>query len=486
MLLPTHHAKHELTFRYACSITRTQWLCLAALLTFSLSAYNLSRRSSSLITPATSQPESTLYTLDPHTLPPTYHTYHEAELRLPQHDWSRSRPAPHEKFFFVAGHVRGLGWGNALQEHLLNAHLAYVSNRTFVFSNYTWNDDGSVYSIYNGKPIPSQIPYTVLIRGPAVGDPLPLAFDRPPAVSKDYFDHVCPQKFELGQHAVDPHITHPSSALEVTEKWSAAIQAISEPCLQSSMTSQQIYSHYRIFGIRGALADLWPTLSVSPILTQFGWSPLIERAFDENQHLFYYPSTPGSNLTGTPYSSNAERYTPIPGLMAVHVRRGDYLKHCVDLTDQGEDFVSINTLPGLADPFVAPRGFFFNELTRADRNLYRRRCFPSVAEIVQKVEEVRATREGRGIRRIYIMTNGKPDFISELKEALLAAGSWDSIHSSRDMVLSKEEKYVAQAVDMLVAQRAQVFIGNGFSTLTSGAVMMRLSNGFPVNSTRFW
>lgn len=34
-----------------------------------------------------------------------------------------------------------------------------------VFDNYTWADDGSQYSDYNGKLIPSQIPYSVLIRG---------------------------------------------------------------------------------------------------------------------------------------------------------------------------------------------------------------------------------------------------------------------------------------------------------------------------------
>ncbi len=44
----------------------------------------------------------------PHILPPVYSAYHSAELRLPQQDWSRTQPAPHEKFFFVAGHTRGL------------------------------------------------------------------------------------------------------------------------------------------------------------------------------------------------------------------------------------------------------------------------------------------------------------------------------------------------------------------------------------------
>ena len=34
---------------------------------------------------------------------------------------------------------------------------------------------------------------------------------------------------------------------------------------------------------------------------------------------------------------------------------------------------------------------------------------------------------------------------------------------SRDVKLSWEQKYVAQAVDMLIGQRAQVLIGNGVS-----------------------
>ena len=40
-------------------------------------------------------------------LPPLYSQYHTAELELPQHNWSHTRPGEDERFFFVAGHVRG-------------------------------------------------------------------------------------------------------------------------------------------------------------------------------------------------------------------------------------------------------------------------------------------------------------------------------------------------------------------------------------------
>ena len=71
-----------------------------------------------------------------------------------------------------------------MQEILLNAYLAYKTNRacvfpfsayircmielalSFVFYNYTWNDNPNEdYADYAGKPIPSRVPLTALIRG---------------------------------------------------------------------------------------------------------------------------------------------------------------------------------------------------------------------------------------------------------------------------------------------------------------------------------
>lgn len=81
----------------------------------------------------------------------------------------------------------GLGWGNALQEVLLDSYLAYkagrsyvlpyvalpISNRliaslsSYVFDNYTWSRDldPPAYSEYNGKLIPSRIPLRTMIVG---------------------------------------------------------------------------------------------------------------------------------------------------------------------------------------------------------------------------------------------------------------------------------------------------------------------------------
>lgn len=75
------------------------------------------------------------------------------------------------------------------------------------------------------------------------------------------------------------------------------------------------------------------------------------------------------------------------------------------------------------------------------------------------------TEEGKGLRNIFIMTNGSPEWIAELKEALMKDYPWKQISSSLEMRVTWEQKFTAQAVDMMIGQRADVFIGNGVSAL---------------------
>ncbi|KAI1785376.1 hypothetical protein LXA43DRAFT_1038444, partial [Ganoderma leucocontextum] len=435
-----------------------------------------------------------------HDLPPLYSQYHAREVRLPQQDWDRTRPGEHEKYFYVSGFLIDVGWGNAFEELLFNAYLAYRLGRTFVFANYTWRDDGSQYTQSFGHTIPSQIPFTALIRGPIVGEPWGPPYEHvPSAVTKTYFDHICPSKSELHRWEVHSNLPYASDTEAIIGAWSKAAGGVDDPCLQTRKDNGAVFTHQETFGVPGNLASIWPDLISTPLLTRFAWSSLIELAFDTNRDLFL----PESSLASTPYlssipynaSTNAARYPPIPGLMAIHIRKGDYASHCNTLATIGDPFVSVNNFPSLPDAFlppgvpgpVMPNGKVAGNwhATAAQRAYYRRRCFPSIPEIVAKVLEARSTEAGAGVRRLHIMTNGKPPYIANLKRALWDAAGWDAISSSRDLVLNWEQKSVAQAVDVLVAQRAQVLIGNGFSTLTSHAVTMRLANNFSTESIRF-
>jgi len=102
------------------------------------------------------------------------------------------------------------------------------------------------------------------------------------------------------------------------------------------------------------------------------------------------------------------------------------------------------------------------------------------------VREIRNTEEGKNLRNIFLMTNGSPEWIEELKEALMKDHPWERITSSLQMQVSWEQKFVAQAVDMMIGQRADVFVGNGFSSLTGVVFMLRIGSGLVPGRQRLW
>lgn len=86
---------------------------------------------------------------------------------------------------------------------------------------------------------------------------------------------------------------------------------------------------------------------------------------------------------------------------------------------------------------------------------------------MEKVTEVQ--KASQGLKNVYIMTNGGTLWVGELRKALKKAHGWNQIASSSDLRLNREQKYVAQTVDMMIGQRAQVFVGNGVRVFYSAA-----------------
>lgn len=208
--------------------------------------------------------------------------------------------------------------------------------------------------------------------------------------------------------------------------------------------------------------DAWADFAASPIITSFRWSPLVELAFDNNREVIAPTAVSEPPLSALPYDTpNAVRYAPIQGLLVLHLRRGDYAGHCEHLAKWSSTFLAFNALPGLEDFTPPPGAAPWGENTPENTALYHRRCLPTIEEVVARVREVQQARAAHGLENVYIMTNGAREWVQELKVALAEMGGFKHVASSRDTVLNWEQKYVAQAMDMLVGQRAQVFIGNG-------------------------
>ncbi|TDL18005.1 hypothetical protein BD410DRAFT_512341 [Rickenella mellea] len=374
-----------------------------------------------------------------------------------------------------------------MQELIFLAHLAYASGRSFVFDPYTWNRDmNENFTLYNNKLIPSRIPLNAIIAGPAAGAPFDADNLSPRAVNREYFEAVCKSPRLLTGDDV-PDAVWSGDGDFIMQHWVEKLNKTPDPCILLDGPHSQIFPYY-IFGVK-SLVDTWPWLSKSPILTQWRWSPLVETALHANNDLVM----PAKSLlrrapdivTDGEYS---DMYAPIPGLLAMHVRRGDYIGHCDHLAKWGSHWQGWNTFPEFIDKFEAPPGSGNGEIdaTPAAREVYQARCLPNHEQIVARVAELRKTPEGQGLRSIFVMTNAKSQWASELKSKLMATGGWDKVVTSRDLRLTWEQKFVGQAIDMLIGQRAQMFIGNGWSSMTANTVMLRQSKKMNPRTNRFW
>lgn len=211
------------------------------------------------------------------------------------------------------------------------------------------------------------------------------------------------------------------------------------------------------------LLDVIPEFFKSPIVTEFRWSPLIEGIVRQNSEHFA-----PDGLQHLP--SGNDTYPIIEGLLVMHIRRGDFEEHCKYLAGQNETFTAFNQIQGITDRFKVPPRDPDGHLTNEGARAYQKACYPTLHDIAHRVEEIRTSDSGKKLKNIYIMTNGKQEWVAKLKEAFLVAYHWDNIASSRDLELNDEQRYVVQAADMLIGQRADVFIGNGVSRIKKHVV----------------
>ncbi|EIW79022.1 hypothetical protein CONPUDRAFT_155708 [Coniophora puteana RWD-64-598 SS2] len=419
--------------------------------------------------------------------PSLYEEYHSREEKLPHYEEYARRSDV--KYLWAENFAHNSGWGNVMQDFIMMGLVAHATNRSHVFSDYVWDLDHGPYSNFHGKSIPSRIPLTAIVGGPMVGGELPPGDTTPRAVSRSFFHRVCPNPTIVNVKDVntDEIVFGDVSASSIFEMWVQKINSIDDQCIQLEGSHNLPIFDYWMYGDKKRMLPVWPYLSKSPVVTHWRWSPLVIDAFKKNLH-FLAPTSPLSLFSNTP---NVDSSDIIPGLLAIHVRRGDFADHCKNLAAWSSEWNAFNAFPQFIDKFKVPQSVGLEAAAAEDYKTaaYERRCYPSIDQIVEKVSHIRDDADD-SLNYLYIMTNGASEWVSELKQALqrATAGSqpWENIASSRDLQLTWEQKYVAQAVDMYVAERAQVLIGNGWSSLTSNVNVLRMGKKFPPESSRFW
>lgn len=212
-----------------------------------------------------------------------------------------------------------------------------------------------------------------------------------------------------------------------------------------------IISYYSFFGGH-RLLSIWPQLSSSPILLGYAWSPLIISAIARNFPILQ-PQDPQMLYTSSP--------STLTGLVAVHLRRGDYERHCPRLASWGSTYMGFNLFPSLPDKFdPTPYSDSEEEDNSSLESYYLQHCLPTIPQIVARLHEVREM--SPSLKRVFVLTNAWAWWLRSLNKELKKDG-WDGLASTLDIQLDSEQHHVGMAVDMAIAERAEIFIGNGVS-----------------------
>ncbi|KAF8519729.1 hypothetical protein BU17DRAFT_47491 [Hysterangium stoloniferum] len=430
------------------------------------------------------------FELDHPATSPTYDQIRAFERHLPQHNLSLASPeGRHGRFIRFSNEVWSYGLNNQLQDRMLHMHLAFLSNRAYVFTDVTFTEN------FDYKNHNDWHPLNTFINGPTAGGPLPpvlAAAGVPRAVTRDYFEDVCPANRRTIVKVEDIHakygMSHESDGLPTLENWVKELRDMPDLCVEIHPHSPHVFD-FPLINSRKILS-LFSSFSTSPAVSDFTWSQTVRYAVSHNLPII--TSTNSSATLGSsghhPSSTSLSMTESLSDVLALHIRRGDFEHHCYGIANNGWSYNSWNQLPTLPDKYFAPHSMQDGpELVE-----FLRHCWPSVEEIVERVRGVKREYErlggGRRLRKVYVLSNAKRPWVQELKDALMGAGmGWEGVAGSRDLVLRDgPERMAAQATDMAIASKAAVLLGNGFSTLTANVVLFRLADGFAPETCRFW
>ncbi|KAH7100491.1 hypothetical protein BKA62DRAFT_246405 [Auriculariales sp. MPI-PUGE-AT-0066] len=390
----------------------------------------------------------------------------EAQVALePQN----AHPRHDMRYVHFANAHKNSGLNNILQEVVLLAELARQSRRALVVRPFLMDRWAAM-------------PPQVFLAGPVVGGPFPSGDSSPRAVSMDTWEKECPpyKVHHVRSKTISTllGLTDDSEGVEIMDRWAHWLSHLDHTCVEIVHVPPLVFDFPMVVSPR--VMSLWDTMSTSPITTGFEWSPIVVRAVEKALKVINPSYTPSK-------SGPARGDKVIDGLAALHIRRGDFEGHCRFLQSNMQSYNSWNLMNFLPDSFDPNRPPTRGTLTEDDLTLhYQRHCWPSIAQIVLRLRQI--TRGGiNNIRQVYVMTNGHGEWLEQLVAALRQAG-WENVVTSAEVqrVLIDEESVVDQAVDMEIARRAELLIGNGFSSLTSNVVLLRLAARNDPSSIRFW
>lgn len=318
------------------------------------------------------------------------------------------------------------------QEILLFHHLALLTSRTYVYQPFIWQHRHA------------SLPLSAFLLGPTKY-----------AISSALFDQICPP--DKVRHV---HIDAQPGAL-----WTEA-QRVLNTDAQCVSVDNRIFSW--AFLASDGTHSIWPSFQTY-LATHFKWPVHIQNLAERTYSAL--------NLR-SPSTSQGEPY------IAVHLRRGDFESHCDFLAQSASGFTTWATLPVFQDSLFPP------SLDARNKSSIIEHCYPSLYRILDAIDfQIRSRPH---VRAVYALHDGAWDHLNvyvqlyKLEYALKSSeraqtagwsGAMRLVTHSGMVPVSWGERDFKVAVDIEIARHAAVFIGNGYSSLSSTIMALRLADG---------
>lgn len=171
--------------------------------------------------------------------------------------------------------------------------------------------------------------------------------------------------------------------------------------------------------------------------------------------------------------------------MAIHLRRGDFEDHCKYLAESKEGFTTWATLPSLQSTILSP------SLDPNNSTSVIEHCYPTLYRILATISH--QAKDRPTLRTLHVLHDGAWDhptvYLQYYKlAAALTNADWArsegwkggpmlQVTHSAEVPIGWHERDWSVCVDVELGRRAEVFIGNGYSSLSTQIVALRLADG---------
>lgn len=124
---------------------------------------------------------------------------------------------------------------------ILMSYLAYVSNVSFVFEDYTWSHLPLPWTIYDFALRPARIPFNALISGPTAGGPMPSAPKAPRAVSAEFYAQVCGGPGSRKHIISSLNAPNDADGDVLIDWWVDQLASVREPCIEIDSSAHDVF-----------------------------------------------------------------------------------------------------------------------------------------------------------------------------------------------------------------------------------------------------